>query len=145
VLLSISRSHDHPYSKSLSQTMTVGAHRGAGREDPIYWDQWLRSTISRSFICMCLRRPDHRCIHLQEPLASRRLAATSKQRPSVLWPDRTRPDHVWLGGKESANHSRQRRYNGEETSIPMNHTGKHLLHAVYFNESLVFYKMFIVS
>jgi hypothetical protein len=29
VLPSISRSHDHPYSKSLSQTTTLGAHRGA--------------------------------------------------------------------------------------------------------------------
>jgi hypothetical protein len=38
-----------------------------------------------------------------------------------------------------------RRYNGEETSVLMNPTGKHLFHAVYFNESLVFYKMSIAS
>jgi hypothetical protein len=29
-----SQSRDHPYSKSLSQTMTVGTHRGAQHEDP---------------------------------------------------------------------------------------------------------------
>jgi hypothetical protein len=30
VLISFSRSHDHHYSKSLSQTMTIGTHYEAG-------------------------------------------------------------------------------------------------------------------
>jgi hypothetical protein len=35
LLPSFSRSRDHPYFKTLSQTMTVGTHREAQCEDPI--------------------------------------------------------------------------------------------------------------
>jgi hypothetical protein len=44
VLPSISRSRDHPYSKSLSQTMTVGTHRGASMK--IHTSRSMASTIN---------------------------------------------------------------------------------------------------
>jgi hypothetical protein len=42
VLSSISRFHDRPYSKLLSQNMIVDVHREARCEDPICRDRWLR-------------------------------------------------------------------------------------------------------
>jgi hypothetical protein len=47
MLTSFSWSHDHPYSKSLSQTTTVGVH--GQHKDPICWVGWLQSAWSRFF------------------------------------------------------------------------------------------------
>jgi hypothetical protein len=46
MLPSISQSHDHPYSKSLSQTMTVSAHRRASVK--IHTSGSMASTINTS-------------------------------------------------------------------------------------------------
>jgi hypothetical protein len=63
VLLSFSRSHDHPYPKSLSQTMTVDAHREARREDPIHQEQWLQRQYDSASTSESTRIDDDPAVH----------------------------------------------------------------------------------